>query len=310
MADMPELDKVRPEYLHTFCVVARLGNVSRAAEQLGSSQPAISRQLSQLQRAVGEVLYTRNAHGISLTRYGEALLPHACALSQTWHAAQTFLRDGDDPLVPALRFGMSYHLVPRYTNVLLRTSKHVLQKQDKVLGRDLELDMLEATSRDLTDAVEANELDAALIMAPKNTWHSSSYQRSFSDVEVCFIVKPDDVLAKQPYAPSHVLEGETLILPGSTSWLQAHVREHLQTAQVHPGSIVPLSSPNAVRSAVLQGLGIGISTRDFVASDVNAGLLCCVGIENADLVMRVVVVHQRLETLHPLHQQVLEQLLS
>lgn len=310
MAVMPELDKVRPEYLHTFCLVARLGNVSRAAEQLGSSQPAISRQLSQLQRALGETLYTRNAHGISLTRYGEALLPHACALSQAWQAAQTFLQDGDDPLLPPLRFGMSYHLVPRYTNLLLRASKHVLQQQHKVLGRDLELNILEATSQDLSDAVEAGDLDAALIMAPKTTWRSSSTQRAFSDVEVCFIVKPDDVLAKQPYAPSHVLEGETLILPGSTSWLQAHVLDHLQTAQVHPGSIVPLSSPNAVRSAVLQDLGIGISTRDFVASDVDAGLLCCVGIENADLVMRVLLVHQRLETLHPLHRQVLEQLLN
>jgi len=198
MPVMSKLDKVRPEYLHTFCLVARLGNVSRAAEQLGSSQPAISRQLSQLQHAIGETLYTRNAHGITLTRYGEALLPHACALSQAWHGAQRFLIEGDDPLVPALRFGMSYHLVPRYTNLLLRHSKHVLQQQNKVLGRDLELDLLEATSHDLSDAVEAGDLEAALIMTSKNAWHSSSSQQHLSSAEVCFIVKPDDTLAKQP----------------------------------------------------------------------------------------------------------------
>ena len=164
---MPEIDKVRPEYLHTFCLVARLGNVSRAAEQLGSSQPAISRQLSQLQRSLGETLYTRNAHGITLTRQGEALLPHACALSQAWQAAQKFLLEGDDPLAPPLRFGMGYHLVPRYTNLLLRASKHVLHQQGKTLGCDLELDILEATSHDLSSAVETGDLDAALIMAPK-----------------------------------------------------------------------------------------------------------------------------------------------
>ena len=63
--------------LQTFVVVAREGNVSRAAEKLFLSQPAVSLQLKELARYTGLDLFTRTASGMVLTREGGALLAHA-----------------------------------------------------------------------------------------------------------------------------------------------------------------------------------------------------------------------------------------
>lgn len=63
--------------LQTFVVVAREGNVSRAAEKLFLSQPAVSLQLKELARFTGLDLFTRTASGMALTREGGALLAHA-----------------------------------------------------------------------------------------------------------------------------------------------------------------------------------------------------------------------------------------
>lgn len=63
--------------LRTFAAVARAGHLTRAAEGLHISQPAVSAHIKALEEALGVVLFTRSARGMSLTREGQALLPRA-----------------------------------------------------------------------------------------------------------------------------------------------------------------------------------------------------------------------------------------
>ncbi|MCU0940972.1 MAG: LysR family transcriptional regulator [Hydrogenophaga sp.] len=66
-----------PQALRAFATVAREGNVSRAAERLHLSQPAVSLQLKALAEATGLQLFTRTPQGMALTPDGAALLPVA-----------------------------------------------------------------------------------------------------------------------------------------------------------------------------------------------------------------------------------------
>ncbi|CAH2773732.1 MAG: Transcriptional regulator, LysR family [uncultured Paraburkholderia sp.] len=63
--------------LRAFVTVAREGNLTRAAVQLHLTQPAVSLQIKHLQKTLGVTLFTRTSHGLTLTRDGQALLPHA-----------------------------------------------------------------------------------------------------------------------------------------------------------------------------------------------------------------------------------------
>lgn len=63
--------------LRAFVTVARLGSVSRAAEQLHLTQPAISLKLKQLQQNLELTLFERRPQGLVLTNDGHALLPVA-----------------------------------------------------------------------------------------------------------------------------------------------------------------------------------------------------------------------------------------
>ena len=63
--------------LRAFVTVATEGNLTRAAVQLHLTQPAVSLQIKHLQETLGLTLFTRTSHGLSLTRDGQALLPHA-----------------------------------------------------------------------------------------------------------------------------------------------------------------------------------------------------------------------------------------
>ncbi len=63
--------------LDAFITVAREGNVSRAAEKLHLTQPAVSLQLKRLAQDTGLTLFTRTAKGLALTRDGTALIAKA-----------------------------------------------------------------------------------------------------------------------------------------------------------------------------------------------------------------------------------------
>ncbi|KAA1176189.1 LysR family transcriptional regulator [Marinobacter salinexigens] len=63
--------------LRAFVTVAREGSVSRAAERLHLTQPAVSLKLKQLQEDIGLKLFLRKPQGLDLTADGQALLPVA-----------------------------------------------------------------------------------------------------------------------------------------------------------------------------------------------------------------------------------------
>jgi DNA-binding transcriptional LysR family regulator len=63
--------------LRAFVTVAHEGNLTRAAVQLHLTQPAVSLQIKHLQETLAITLFTRTSHGLTLTRDGQALLPHA-----------------------------------------------------------------------------------------------------------------------------------------------------------------------------------------------------------------------------------------
>lgn len=65
------------KHLRTFVEVARQRNLTRAAEALHLTQPAISLQLKHLQAATGLALFTRTARGLVLTADGRAMLTAA-----------------------------------------------------------------------------------------------------------------------------------------------------------------------------------------------------------------------------------------
>jgi len=58
-------------HLRAFMVVARKGNISEAARELGATQPNLGRQMAALSRQVGMELFIRHSRGVDLTQQGK-----------------------------------------------------------------------------------------------------------------------------------------------------------------------------------------------------------------------------------------------
>lgn len=63
--------------LRAFLTVARIGHLTRAAERLNLSQPAVSKQIRALEEELGVTLFERLPTGVALSHHGRTLLPLA-----------------------------------------------------------------------------------------------------------------------------------------------------------------------------------------------------------------------------------------
>ena len=61
--------------LKAFLAVARVGHLTRAADQLHITQPAVSKQIKALEEELGVLLFDRLPSGMALTQAGQTLLP-------------------------------------------------------------------------------------------------------------------------------------------------------------------------------------------------------------------------------------------
>jgi DNA-binding transcriptional LysR family regulator len=93
--------------LRYFVAVAEQLSFTRAAEQLFVSQPALSRQIRQLENDLKIGLFERTSREVRLTSAGEALLPKARLLVAEWQAAQRIARSVAADESRVLRVGFS-----------------------------------------------------------------------------------------------------------------------------------------------------------------------------------------------------------
>ena len=80
--------------LKYFCAIAQQGNMTRAAEMLHVSQPALSKMLHQLELEVGQSLFYRLPSGLQLTEGGQSFYEKISAALELIHSGVVELQRG------------------------------------------------------------------------------------------------------------------------------------------------------------------------------------------------------------------------
>lgn len=81
-----------PKQLRALVTVAETGNMTRAASLLNIVQPAVSRQIQQLEEDVGAELFERGRHGMELTDAGKVLVEYARRILNEMERARAEIR--------------------------------------------------------------------------------------------------------------------------------------------------------------------------------------------------------------------------
>jgi DNA-binding transcriptional LysR family regulator len=113
--------------LRYFAAVAEEGNLTRAAQRLFVSQPALTKQIKQLESKLGVTLFTRSRAGMALTESGRSLAERVPALLADWDAAMRATRGAADQVARVLHVGYSASAANEATQQIVAsfTNRHL-----------------------------------------------------------------------------------------------------------------------------------------------------------------------------------------
>ncbi|WP_419025367.1 LysR family transcriptional regulator [Emergencia sp.] len=189
--------------IRTFLRVAELQSFTKAADQLGYSQAAVTVQIKQLEEELGTQLFDRIGKHIKLTEHGIRFMDHAMKVLKAAEDASTFVHKDENPS-GKLRIGsiasLSMGVLPP---VLLEFRTLCPQVETSI-----------ETSRfvtELLDMMRQNDVDLLYFLDRK--LYSSEWIKVFERPEtIVFVTYPSHPLAGKKNVPMERLLEEPLIL--------------------------------------------------------------------------------------------------
>ena len=176
--------------LRYFLAVVRSGSFVRAAEDEGIAQPSLSQQIKKLESVLGVELFHRLGRSVKLTRYGEALVPHAEAVLRGTQEARKAMEAVNQNDAGTLAIGAIPTILPY---ALVKPFAEFQRQHPKVV-----LEIREATTERLIENLRAGEIDLAILALPVK-----------QEEMVCSELFREPLLAALP--AGHRLAGESAI---------------------------------------------------------------------------------------------------
>ena len=195
---------VELRHLRYFVAVAEMENVSRAALKLHVSQPALSRQIRDLEDEIGFRLLERTAKSVRLTEAGRAFLNDARALLQ--HAEEAVTKARAVAKAEPTELHVGYSPTP-FAEILPKTLRAFQRKMPNVRVK-----LHDWSNNVIRDGLHDGRLQLGLIVPPLKaiTLHDVRYEELFHE-RVCVAVAPQHPFARRRAIPITEVAAEPLI---------------------------------------------------------------------------------------------------
>ncbi len=278
MNDDP-LDLARIE---AFVQVARTGAISRAAEALFVTQPAVTSRIQALERSLGSQLFVRSRQGSRLTDAGRALLPHA-------ERAMAALRQGRDA-VEEVRTGgagsLTIGAAPAVSTYVLPAMLHRFQAGHP----GVRLSVRSGHSEEVLEMVLREEVEIGLM---RPIQHPDITSTLLYDDELVLVVHRGHRFAAAGHVRMAQLASEHLILFDRTSSYHELTSAIVRQAGIAPRGQLEVDNIDAAKRMVEQRLGIALLPRTSVQAEIGSGRLVPVKLTDMTAVRRQIVVARR-----------------
>lgn len=245
------------------CTLARHQTISRAAEALYISPPALSSYISNMERALGIPLFDRSGKSFTLTPLGEEYVRRAEKMLEMKAEFDSLVERSKTDGHEIIRIGVQQRRAIALVPQVLKRFHHEYPKQE-VIFRDgicAELEQLYHTGMVdyILSSFEEPIADAAcrvlaeeqvLLVLPKG--HPAEMQ--------AFQVPGDDY----PHLELSQLDGETFIIPTEGQSMGQTARKIIAASGIRPSRTIEISHFDIILSMIEQEMGVGFNRIGYV----------------------------------------------
>ncbi|MCM3762478.1 LysR family transcriptional regulator [Alkalihalobacillus oceani] len=235
--------------LRFFQAVARLGSISRAANELNYAQSNLTAKIRQLEATLQTTLFYRHNRGTTLTEKGKLLLSYTDELFQLLEEMESVMRDDQTPQ-GSLTIGSMETTAAVRLPALLST----FHRQHPAVDLTLKTGPTEQSIQDVLHY----ELDGAFVAGPIE--HPDLVCETVIEEELVLLT---DTL-HQPLSSLRDIENRTILVFRNGCSYRARFEDWLRYEGVIPEKMMELGTLDGIIGCVSAGLGVSLLPRSVV----------------------------------------------
>lgn len=271
--------------LECFLEVARLGSMSRAAEEMFLTQPSLTARLKALEQEVGGALFVRTKYGMRLTEAGREFLPYAERCVSTIESGKQHLKELREGTTGHLKLGalprVSTYTLPAFLEEFSSVYPHVL------------ISVITGHSKDVLNMVLTEEVQVGLARAMN---HPDVENIPLYEEELVLVASPRHRFAQRDSVNVTELGQEQLILFDRSSSNYDLTTSLFRDTGLPEPRTVEVDNIEAAKKMVEHQLGVSFLPRSAVLRAIGAGRLCTVEVSGCPRFQRSIVAMRRRDT--------------
>ncbi len=251
--------------LKVFHTVARLLNLTKAADALHMTQPAVTFQIRQLEEYFNTRLFDRTHNRVSLTEAGQRVYTYADRIFELYDEMENAIREMTGDVSGVVTLGASTTIAEYMLPFLLGDFKSQ--------NPDVNIRLKVSNTEGIVSMVENNIIDLGIVEA--------SVANKNLQVDEC---RMDKLVAIMP--PNHPLASLSSVTPqqlvpypficreegsGTREVITEYLQEHIGNNELQV--CLELGSPEAIKGAVEAGMGLSIMSHSSVVKELKLGSL-------------------------------------
>ncbi len=267
--------------LRIFVTVAKEQSITKAAERLFLTPPAVSMQIKDLESQVGLPLFDRTSRRFELTTIGEYFLLYARKVLDVMAEAEELAKKLQEAAVGQLRIGMvstAQYFVPR------------LLKDFRREHRGIEITLRVGNRAEVIAMLDNRDIDVAIMGRPPE--HLPVRAEPFAGHPSVFVASPDHSLAPEKSVDPALLAQEPFIVREEGSGTRAAMQLYFEQRRLTPRVAIEMQSNEAIKQAVMSGMGVAFLSLHTIGMELRHGYLSLLRVPGSPVMRAWYVVHR------------------
>ena len=255
--------RINLNQLRAFFIAAKEKSITKAAEALYVTQPAVTMQIKSLERSLEIKLFRKHGKSIELTVAGNVLFDYAEKIFEIVEEVEYVLKGYADSTHGALSIGTTRSFARYLMPGLLSRFQKRFPKVKIILK--------EGSSQEIADGVQDFIYDVGVIcrLPYKARLKVIPYRKE----EFCLVVSPQHKFSNYEEVSLCQLKNEPIIIRENGSGSRYAILSLLSSHDVNPTILLESASIEFIKEYVIKGQGISFLYKPDIMLDVTQGIL-------------------------------------
>lgn len=275
--------------LRAFFLAAREKNLTRAANKLCITQPAVTMQIKSLERTLGMKLIRKYGHDFQLTEVGGVLFGYVERMFRIVEEMEYALKSYTELAQGSLKLGTTRSFARYFMPDLISRFQELYPK--------VKIFLKEGNSQEILDGILSFEYDLGLIGGLP--YGEKVKAIPYTKPEFWLVAPPGHRFIKKKQISLQDLKNEPIIIREKGSGARHMILTLLQSQGVNPSVLVEAGSVEFIKEYVMQGEGIAFLYKAEVEREVDMGLLLGLKIKEGPVFLQTDLVYLKDVELSP-----------